>query len=271
MTTVAQTWEHYARHRRAEEGPKPTACGTLQRVSNAGTCIRQRALDALDIPECEEIDAGTLLAFSLGNTIHEQLQAAMVQQHGALTEVPIDLSHLGVSLSGHCDWIYGDTIGEVKTVSSYGAMVAWEADQPKIEHIAQAGLYGLGVGADAIHVVYVAKESDFRKGIKPGDSREWVYGMDEVQPWGTVESVASRELQRFTAVEEIIGDGRIPEALAPTEDQMDLQRIDSPAAYGIRSKGAYWGCRYCRHNTTCQQLGPDETTIERAVSIGGSQ
>lgn len=258
-TLILDVWTEYQKFTRDLEGPKPTAADTLQRCSDAGNCLRQRGFAALRTPETEEIDPGTLLAFSIGTTIHEELQAAVLHAFpGATVEDQIDLSHLGVSLSGHCDGHIPeyDAILEIKTMSGYGAKVAWNDDAPKREHIAQAAMYAIGLGVGNVLLVYVAKEQDFRSGIRPGDSREWLIGMDdEACGMGvTPRELGQIEIDRFHEVEVALEAGRLPPRMAPN-DRGELRPVDEVVPYGVKSKGGYWGCRYCRWNTLCVEVG----------------
>jgi hypothetical protein len=269
---IAKAWAIYQQHTRAEEGPKPTAAGTLSRCSDTGVCLRQRGFSALKVEPSETIDPGTLLAFSIGNTIHDEIQKAV--QHvwpDATVEDQIDLSHLGVSLSGHCDGHIPamDAILEIKTISGYCAKIAWQSDAPKREHVAQAALYALGLGVGHVLMVYIAKEQDFRAGIRPGDMREWLFGMDEqILDGVTPRELAQQELDRFHEVEVAVTAGLLPDPYAPG-DTGELELIDYPAPYGVQTKGGYWGCRYCQFNGLCREAGLSPSVEEVSVLLEG--
>jgi len=264
---IATVWADYQVHKRNEAGNKPTAADTLNRCSATGSCLRQRAFGALEIPETHTIESGTLLAFDVGNTIHESLQEAVMWAYpDSEIETPIDLSQLGPSLSGSCDGLIRRSgepwaILEIKTVSGYGAKIARESGVPKREHVAQAALYALGTDVPNVLIVYVAKEGDFRSGTKPGDMFEWLIGMDDeaVDGWSP-RMLAQQELDRFHTVEEAIEDGKLPDALAP-EDDGELVLIDAPGPYGKPAKGKYWGCRYCRWRDLCVEVGPTDVYL----------
>jgi len=260
MDDMFDVWATYMAHKRDEEGPKPTACGTLLRVSDTGSCLRQRALSALGVEESEEIDAGTLLAFQIGNSIHDALQQALLWKvDDAQVEIPIDLRSEGVSLSGHCDGLFDDTILEIKTVGAYAAKLAWKKG-PKPEHVAQAALYAAGTGATHVLLVYVAKEKDWRAGISPGDMREWLFHVDDDAGEGySPRDLGEIEMDRFKRVERSVDIGLVPARLIPNDDN-DLVVESRPGLYGEKSSGS-WQCRYCRHNTTCQQLGEGQVPV----------
>lgn len=250
-------WAETQIRMRAEEGPKPTAAGTLFRSSDAMQCLRQRALTALGVPETEEIDAKTLLAFEVGNALHETLQRTLVAHDPDVQiEVPIDLTeHLGVSLSGHTDGIVpqpvdgGDWILEIKTVAPYGFNLAVD-EGPKLEHLAQAGGYGIGVGATHVWIVYVCKSDDFTKKLKQGDMLEWVVGMDEDTYGGySPRELAETDAALLRETQQYVDWGMVPQRYIPM-----VGEVTEVPGYGAR-KGQ-WQCRYCRHNTTCRDLGP---------------
>lgn len=262
---MSAVWATHARAVRDEEGPKPTAHGTAMRVSDAGACLRQRALTALGIPELSTIDTSTLLAFSLGTAIHDQLQAALLRAYpDARIEEAMDLRPLGVDLSGHCDGIITEngvtTVLEFKSVGGYAAKIAWGADLPKREHVAQAALYAKACDAAFVHLVYVAKEKAFATkktpAISPGDMREWTFDMDEpiVGFVASPAELAQEESDRVKMISKALEDGVLPANLIPGDDGV-LKLELFPGPYMEASKTSSWQCRYCRHNSTCVSLG----------------
>ena len=113
-----------------EEGPKPTAfgtrtsaCLTLGRVSGSvGTA-------SMDFEESETPDLQTLLAFHVGNSIHDFVQGKLPQRQAVMggvsvdCEVPVDCRQLGVDLSGSADLVvtYSDghkVVVEFKSASA---------------------------------------------------------------------------------------------------------------------------------------------------------
>jgi hypothetical protein len=271
MLDALEVWHNHQNKVRNDQGPKPTAADTLFRCSDAGSCLRKRAFSALKMEETEAIGASTLLAFEIGNSIHDSIQEAFMADFGFECEVEtaIDLTPHGVSLSGHTDGIITMPDGtkiilEIKTMSGFAAKLHFNGD-PKREHVAQAGMYALGVNADAILLVYVAKEGDFRAGIKPGMVQQWYFEMDqEALPYETVREIATAELDRFKMVEDALYAKVFPAALVPN-DAGDLVLVDDPPDYG--SKGKPWNCAYCQHNSLCRSLGSEETPL----TLGGVQ
>ena len=266
MIDVTELFAAYQLQKRLEDGPKPTAAGTLMRCSDAGSCIRKRGFAAIEAPETEEIGPETLLAFEIGNSIHEVLQEAFLNDPGLEVEVetPIDLSHLGVSLSGHTDGIITMPNGtkiilEIKTMSGFGAKMHFRGE-PKREHVAQAGLYALGVEADGILLVYVSKESDFRSGIRPGQIAQWYYGLDDEVFFGeSVRSITEDELSDCADIESIVKNGMIPAPLVPNDTGAKVL-VEDPPDYG--GKGSPWNCRYCLYNSLCRTVGPGDVSID---------
>lgn len=255
-----------------EEGPKPTALGTRMRISDAGSCERQRWYKGMGFDESETPDMQTLLAFHVGNSIHEFVQEAFQRQAvmGGVSvdcEVPVDCRQFGVDLSGSADLVvtYSDghkVVVEFKSASAYGSKLA--KSEPKREHVAQAGLYADGLGAQEIMIVYVAKETSFRDKVRAGDVYTHHYRMnDEVFENETVLDVVEFELKRFRRVEACLDAGILPHPIVfdDGEDQIGLSRlktVEEPGPYGKASKHTHWECRYCLYNSLCYGIGPDE-------------
>lgn len=265
MFDVTDEWYTYKLRQEEEVGPKPTAANTLLRCSDAGSCERQRGFNAINAKPTEHRSAETMLAFELGNAIHESLQEMMLQLDGFNTaiEVPVDLSGWGVSLSGHCDAVITNSEGkcmvvEIKTMSGYGA-VRHFVGGPKREHVAQAGLYAAGLDADAILIIYVAKEAAYRKSlsVRPGQIMQWYYELDEeVYPDESVRDVMQMELNRFARVESELSKNRLPEPLVQDEETLEMFRVDLPGPFDQPSKHHHWECRYCVYNSACVEHGP---------------
>lgn len=258
-----------------EDGPKPTALGTKMRVSDAGSCERQRWYKGMNFDESETPDMQTLLAFHVGNSIHEFVQEAFQRQAvmGDVSvdcEVPVDCRPLGADLSGSADLVvtYSDghkVVVEVKSASAYGSKLAKEA--PKREHVAQAGLYARGLGAQEIMIVYIAKETSFRDKVRAGDVYTHHYKLTD-PVWGdgrleTVFDITEFELLRFKRVEALLDAGLLPHPLVfeDGDGQIGLSRlktVEEPGPYGKPSKNGHWECRYCLYNSLCYGIGPDE-------------
>ena len=97
-------------------GSKPTALGTPMRYSSAHGCSRQMAYAAVAQPT-EVWDVASTWVTRLGTLIHEELQAAILEQHpNARFEVA---SQVNDYISGSVDGIVGNTVLEIKTVGNY--------------------------------------------------------------------------------------------------------------------------------------------------------
>ena len=261
---VASTTHAYLRADREAEGPKPTAAGTMGRASGATGCYRQLALDMARVAECEEIDFTTLVAFKLGTAMHNELQSAMASLFTDFeAEVPVDLRPFGFDVSGSADGVLhvGDalTVVEIKTEKAFPFGLAVEAGVPKLSYITQAGIYAYGLGADAIQIATVCKETDYRKQLKPGQMAEWTYGMDDIvaEVGDTVRSVAESELTRMQRIADYVSDGVIPDRVIPGEGL-----VEKPPPY--QGRGAPWQCRFCRHNSTCRSMPSNQVALEDA-------
>ena len=290
MLDVQREWMDHQVRLRDEAGPKPTAFGTPFRVSDSGACIRKRTFSAFGAMESDEFSSQTYMAFEIGNAIHKSIQDALECDGNGWyfeSEVPIDLTEvskkvgLGIEefgLSGHCDGIITQngsgikTIVEIKTVSGYAAKLAWRYMRggkggndagPKREHVAQATLYALGVEAESIMLVYVAKESDYRSGIKAGDIMQWEFGLHETTDyWNgqTPYDIAMDELRHFQYANRYHRKGLVAPAYVP-DDNGDLVLVHDRPGY-MQKGGKPWNCAYCNYNTTCRSLSENEESVD---------
>jgi len=290
MLDVQKEWMGNQIRLRDEAGPKPTAFGTPFRVSDSGACIRKRTFSAFSAMESDEFSSQTYMAFEIGNAIHKSIQDALECDGNGWyfeSEVPINLTEvskkvgLGIEefgLSGHCDGIITQngsgikTIVEIKTVSGYAAKLAWRYMRggkggndagPKREHVAQATLYALGVEAESVLIVYVAKESDYRTGIKAGDIMQWEFGLHETTDyWNgqTPYDIAMGELRHFQYADRYYRKGLVAPAYVP-DDNGDLVLVHDRPGY-MQKGGKPWNCAYCNYNTTCRSLSQDEVSVD---------
>ena len=290
MLDVQKYWMEDQIRRRDEAGPKPTAFNTPFRVSDSGACIRKRTLSAFDAMESDEFSSQTYMAFEIGNAVHKSIQDALDCDGNGWyfeAEVPIDLTEVskkvghGVEefgLSGHCDGIITQngsgikTIVEIKTVSGYAAKLAWPYMRggkggndagPKREHVAQAALYALGVEAESIMIVYVAKEGDYRSGIKAGDIMQWDFHLHETTEYFegmSIYDMAIDELRHFQYAARYHRKGQVAPAYVP-DDEGNLQLVLDRPEY-MQKGGKPWQSAYCNYNTMCRSLSEDEVPVE---------
>lgn len=254
--------------RRAEDGPKPTAAGTSLRGSQAGQCSRRVGFDLLDVEEDYPPDGAALAAFAVGDAWHEVIQQAMAERHSMDVEVPVDLRPYW-DVSGSADGVYrtdlGTVVVEIKSISSFGfSLVSTglpprpkKSDQraptgPKREHLLQAGIYALGLEADAVHFVYVNKD-------KLGEMCEFVVNLDQRLPDydSDYRTLVVGELDRLAADREMVADGTLPPRWAP-----EFGAIQQPPPHHTEGgKGDPWLCRYCPYNAKCVQLPPGAVAV----------
>tara|TARA_R110000824_G_scaffold24063_5_gene85124 strand:+ start:4752 stop:5633 length:882 start_codon:yes stop_codon:yes gene_type:complete len=270
MRYTQEISEVYGKFLQDSRTPKPTACGTQQRISSVGSCLRQRGFEALKFDETNPIDKKTLIAFDIGNAVHEGIQAACRKHFSGKYELPLDLTQrTGISLSGSCDgliFLEDETqrLLEIKSTSSYGFKLARDG-LPKMGHVAQAALYAIAADVDELWIVYVAKQDSFRDNIEVGETLEWVLTLDEEIPeWGiSPRQIAELELGWFRSVQEDISIGALPAPYIPSDDgQLEFQEIASP--FGKRTKGGAWQCRYCRFNRLCSFVGSGDVSLDTA-------
>ncbi len=256
VTITEDAWENDLRAERDNEGPRPTATGTLMRASGVRGCARQLAFAAAGTPESEQITTDTLVAFTMGQHLHERMQAAMERAHGMQCEVPIEITE---NVSGNADGVYTDpdgvlTVWEAKSKSNFGFRLAMK-DGPELKDCLQAAVNAIGIGALRVHMVYVCKESDFRSGVKQGQVEEWV--IDLMEPFGadTLYNQGCDELARLESIARRIQQGVLPERSIP-----GIGLIENPPRYQA-PKGAPWQCRYCQWNSICIEMPTNEVPL----------
>jgi len=271
-STARDAFAKHLSDKNEADGPKPTAAGTLLRCSDAQNCLRQRGFAAAKFPEAHSIDTNTLLAFSLGTSMHELLQNSISHSYGGEMEAIVDLSGSGVSLSGSADGVVevdGETmLLEIKTMGAYPFKMAKESGLPKRQHVAQAALYAMGFPeVTKLWMVYLAKESGFR-GHKAGEMLEFIIDLDEPTFEGlTPRQVAEGELENFRSVQNDLSNNMLPDAVVFDDNGVDML-VEKPPAYGS-SKGQPWNCRYCRYQSICESCGPTEVSLETAKMHAG--
>ena len=257
VTTTGDTYAQMLRQNREDEGGRPTATGTLMRASGVLGCSRQLAFAAVDHPESEPIGDDTLVAFSMGQHLHEEMQKAMEVDYAMQCEVPIEITD---NVSGNADGVYVDwdnhkalTIWEAKSKSGYGFKLAMQ-NGPELKDCLQAAVNAIGIGAAQIHMVYVCKESDWRAGLKQGQVLEWVLDMWDQIDGQDLHGHACEELDRLERIAQSIKDGVLPARVIP-----EVGVIDDPPAYQV--KKGQWQCRYCRWNSVCREMPTGEVPL----------
>lgn len=250
--------------RDVERGPKPTAMNTPFRYSAAGSCARQQAYAAIGEEKTEAWDACSAYNTGLGEIIHELLQEAIGDKYpGSEFEVA---SKINDNISGSCDAFVtmpnGDkVIIEIKTRGQYawqketgfGQWKQVEPEGPKWGAIAQAGMNALGLGAEYVVMVSLAKEciSNSRaKKMNITDEHER-YAAEWWIPREEWEHIALSEIERIDSIVTTLDSGFLPEPEVVDDN-------------GNRAKikfGSHWACDYCDYKTLCQSDGPGQVPV----------
>jgi hypothetical protein len=239
-------------------GALETAFPTLGRGSMAGACDRQIGFQMLDAEPSEQTTDATLLAFHTGHHLHELVQEAMQFFYGMLVEVKVDLRPIGYDISGHADGLYEHEektiVFELKTKKSYPMKLARVKREPELHEVQQAGMYALAVDADAIHIVYLAKDNagnQFkpRDHIQAGETVEWMLGLDDPVPGDgrTVREVSQLEAERINAIAKEIKSDVLPARFIPGWGHVET--LPQPGG----TEGS-WRCRYCDYWGLCDTM-----------------
>lgn len=246
-------------------GNKPTADGTRARISDALACARQIGLRVLGVPDVVPMEGEVLAAFEIGNQWHYKLQGLILEKLGGATEVVASYKPEH-DLSGSADGIYlsedwGTVVAEVKTISGYGFKVAVgqrrsdEGPGPKDEHVTQAAMYGVALGANYLHIIYIDKDKH--------SIAEWIFGMDEqLVRYGGLSPrlMALQEIQRMDGIL-----GRLDEGLVPARHIPGFGRVMNPPEPD--SNDQPWQCRYCRKQPICKIFDDGPFPIEELGSL----
>lgn len=244
----------------------PSALGTWGRGSHAHGCQRSNALENLDVPRDYPHSGASMLTFAIGTHIHAVVQAAwhtalhpdepctgtVACPHGVQLEATVDNRPKGYDHSGHVDILWTpdrDTTEavEIKSVSDYGYRLAigkqmWGkkvAHGPKHEHVAQAGEYAYGAGADQVRLIYINKG-------KHDSITEWVIPIEDVMP------LVVADLEQQEETRELVQD----KGMLPPRWQVEHGYIDDvPQHVSVTGK---WGdpffCSGCAWNDLCPTL-----------------
>ena len=236
-----------------EAGSKPTAMGTKFRYSAAHSCSRQQAYRALGAEETEPFDVASSWVTGIGEIIHEKLQDAILEVYpDAQFEVA---SQVNEHLSGSCDGLLthgGEKVLiEIKTRGQYpwqketgiGQYKQTQPAGPSLAAVAQAGMNALGLEAEYVCMVSLAKEAvSVTKAAKMGITdpyerfaAEWWIPREEWEP------LALREVERISLIAESLEEGVLP---------LPVVVDDNGSQLAIKYK-SYWACDYCAFASTC--------------------
>lgn len=251
---VQPLFDQWLLDKQKEEGPKPTATGSLMRASSAGTCARQMAFQAVGHPADYELDASVLFTFDVGNVWHERIQGLLAANMGAELEV-VGTLEPEYPISFHADATYDERVVEIKSVSGYafglatGRIFSEDGPGPKVEHVLQAGICGRGLGKSEAHMIYIDKD---KNGLA-----EWVIDLNDLY-WMTQ---IQDEIERMKGIA-----GRIAEQKWPKRVIPGYGPVASPPPY-MAKRGEPWNCRYCRWRETCIKLPVEAVSWNAAAEI----
>ncbi|HXH58438.1 hypothetical protein [Iamia sp.] len=256
------------RARRDADGPRGTADGTRGRGSQTHQCARKVALEVGGVRRTVPDNDWSLIAFRIGNQVHDEIQAHLVNLFGARIEVRVSYKPT-FDFSGHADAVHdthpltGETrenlvTVEIKSMAQYAFDLATGtgrsnvAQGPKVEHVLQAACYANApqLNSQYLQLVYYGKDK--------GRIAEWLLDMDEpFAPAGgaTPRAMAVAELERLTKIFSLVDQGVVP---APNVPGVGV--VDDPSTLN-------WPCGYCAHRPTCLQLGTGRSTISAADSV----
>lgn len=270
---------------------KPTAMGTPFRHSDAGKCARALSFAAARIPRSDPMDITGVWNVTLGSLLHEHWQGAL-QERWPDAEVEVKVRTDGADGSGHIDAVIRDgdrTIAyELKTIGGFGYKAAvgamrkgTPAEGPKAEHILQAALSGVAIGADEIVIGYLAKECISanvakRFGITNDLTRfccEWTITREVFEP------LARAEAERVAGVLALVDGGQLaarkipglpPGAIVtdPASGNWEQWLVDDDGERVLGESGSFWGCDYCSCQTLCATTEAGRIPIETVVKIG---
>jgi hypothetical protein len=220
------------------------------------------------------------MAFSVGITIHEKIQAVAVAQLKAEIEVVGDYTPLGIDLSCHADLLYEQPMfnpggpevsvkvcGEIKSISGYGFLLATGARKgpeppgPKEGHVLQAILCAMAPNIDAkfVHLIYIDKD---KHGIA-----EWRFDLDvqyaRYHPEMTLRELGMAEIERMQGIL-----GRLDNGLVPARHIPGFGRVT--IVPNRDSRDDPWQCRYCRYNKLCRNLDTQPMPIGEVREIAAT-
>lgn len=210
-------------------------------ASEALKCSRMVALRLLTGDAGHEaVRLNSLLAFSLGDHIHERIQAAFAELYPDF-QAEVRWERKDWNMTGRADGMYTDDDGvriivEIKSMTPAMFAKAVKRDAPHYEHALQAQISAVAKDAAAVHMVYVNKA--------PRQAEEAM-----AEWYAEVDMPATlAEIERLCAIVDNANAGVIPERF------YDGDIIDNPE----RKK---WPCDYCAVREWCLKLGPGEKRL----------
>lgn len=284
-----------------EELPdKPKAHPTWTRVSSAGHCSRQIALNALGVPATRPGSGADILITRIGEFIHELLQEYLLRNLEGFSLKAVDEFKVlyGTTTSGHLDLLvtYTDGTAIVVEIKSMGGKKfrrridrRWAKNPRNRTRWAPDGISSPNVFQLAVQIclteaqeqvevvegwmvnvateqlsIYEADDWD----LPPLDRicHEYQYTGDDLDQ---LRHLGRWELWRHRALQTLVEEhGLLPKPMIPEEGPEAFVIDPIKSMYRPHPKGApkwWFGCDYCEHQPLCPRLGMERATIDKAL------
>jgi hypothetical protein len=304
---MAQAWwdeyqsgPNFRRARAIEELPLRASAVALR-------CDRQFWYSLTDTIPTDATDAAGVFRMRLGTLLHNEVDRFITgklddqgRKQGWWSEEAVDLTPAGLPGSAHGDLVYYTNdvpieVGEIKTVGGYAfKLMASNFNGPpqgaKWEHVMQAALVAVAIGAQVVRIVYFAMENlapDVARAVGADEygrfCAEWAYDLDEPFPGQprTLREDVVFEAARQTRLLSIAKPARaewdviLPERTLSHPDYPAGAMVTNPApAKGkapwvkldihgsVTQTGTTWICDYCDFRTKCIEDGAPSRPVE---------
>lgn len=213
-------------------------------ASEALGCDRKIGLRLLDVPKSNPVDGSSKVTFWMGDTIHDLVQQAILKRY---PEAKAEVSWSLGKVTGRADMTYQSlrdgklVICEIKSVAPYSFDLATGKKKgeegPRSEHVMQANLSALALGAHFLHIVYVNKSASG----KQNPVAEWRRNADP--------DAASVELKRLERLVDLAERKEIPARM------WGGSLIDDPTTIAFP-------CSYCEWQDACAGIPNPEPETE---------
>jgi hypothetical protein len=199
----------------------------------------------------DAFDTNTLIAFTIGNHLHEYVQTAYKQVYPDFRD---EVSWTLPTTTGRADGMYthpehGLTILEVKTMPDDKFTEAVESNAPQSEHMLQGDLSALALGASWVDVVYINKGRNKPPRVKKGQQPAqplypmyiWHYKADLRH--------ARQEAEKHGTIQRHIADSTLPARLYHGQE-LEPETVNFP-------------CNWCPFKRVCISDGPGVVPLNR--------
>ena len=294
---AAQWWKDYqasdkfGRDRAMPELP-------LRASSISKRCDRALWYELAEVPKSNPPDAAGVFRMMLGQMIHDAADKALEnmpnfgqldsegRKHGWFVEETVDLRPAGFPGSAHGDimWYEHGQVTIVAEVKSQGGFsfktmtttFKGPPEGPRWEHVMQAAMVAVAVGAPRILIVYFAMESlspEMAASMKATEfgrfTAEWSYDTADWEQAVRIEAARQRRIlsmatadfplrpERSLSVDGIPGGAVVSD---PTKARAPWA-VYSPEDGRLQQAGTTWLCGYCDWRDQCTKDGPDSEIV----------